>query len=464
MTPEIELLEKYGLIRLDDIFRLEKFSPKKLIRLYEELYSTIIEQQRKRHWEEQGTDFDPFTFMASASLRADSTCDHYPCRASKLDFLARYTALYANNVILPVPLASLEESDAQVRNIERDLSRTIQSLLHLRPLIAAHIITPVVRTSFHCPHTHEWAGRMIEAVRGITADLARDMMPDFQVVYQLPEKSPTGESTLYVEGPKDLLEHGEIVWTWDETENWRLKSWRFDREGKVEIRGKRKLSQIYQSVFMEIANDTSFYLAFARLHSARYLSDRAGETTLLDALADNNEAAVTENRRLHAMAHMVPLLGDLPMPTLMRIRREDREAFGRYQYAIRNLLNEMALRKRHISKREVVELFREKIAPELLRMKSELRQERKRQTRRIVGGVASLAASIGLGAFGFLPIAAKVAAAGASAMMGGRLLTKAAEGVCEHGANLAAKNDFYFCLKLGKRLELSSAAKPERKT
>jgi hypothetical protein len=447
MTPEIELLEKYGFMRADDSLRLEKLSPKKLFRLYEQLYSTIVEQQRKKHWQQQGTDLDPFTFMASSSLRADSTCDHYPCRAAKLDFLARYAALYATNVILPVPLASPEESGTKIRNIERDLSRTVQSLLQLSPLINAGIITPVVRRSFHCPHTYEWAGRMIEAVRGITADLARDMMPGFRAVYQLPEKSPSGESTLYIEGPKDLLEHGEVVWTWDETENWRLKSWRFDREGKVEIRGKRKLSRIYQSVFMEIANDTSFYLAFARLHSARYLSDRCGETMLLDALADDNQEAVTENRHLRAMAHMVPLLGDLPIPMLMRIRRQDRDAFARYQYALRSLLNEIVLRKRQISKREVVELFSEKIKPELVRMKSELRQERKRQSRRVIGGLASLAASIGLGAFGFLPIAAKLAAAGATAVVGGRLLTKAAESVCEHGASLTANHDFYFLLK-----------------
>ena len=448
MKPEIELLEKYGLIRDEESSRVEMFSPKRLLRLYEQLYCTILERQRKRHWEQQTTDIDPFTFMASASLRADSTCCHYPCRASKLDFLGRYAALYANNTILPVPLESLEESEPHVDDIERDLSRTVQSLLQLRPLIEAGIITPVVRKSFHCAHTREWAGKMIDTVRSVAEDLARDAMPHFKVVYQLPEKSPTGESTLYIEGPEGLLEHGNIVLTWEETKKWRLKSWRFDQGGKVEVKGNKKLSRICSSVFMEIANDTSFYLAYARLHRARYLSDRSGETILLDMLtADDDKETAIENRRLRVMAHMVPLLGDLPISALLRIRREERDAFARYQYALRNLLNDIALRKGQIKKIEVVELFREKVTPELLRMKSELRQERKRQTRRIVGGIAGLAASIGLGAFGLLPVAAKVAAAGASAMVGGRLLQKAAEKVCEHGADLVSKNDFYFLLK-----------------
>lgn len=423
-------------------------APKRLLRLNEQLYSTIYEHQVKRHWQQQGAEIDPFTFMASASLRADSTCHHYPCRTSKLDFLGRYAALYANNVIVPLPLSSPDNAAKRLVDATHDLSQSIQSLLQLRPLIDAGLITPVIMKSFHCVHTYEWAHKMIEAVHRAAMGLAKDSSRLFRVVYQLPEKSPTGESTVYVEGPEDLIEHGEMVGTWVEGNRWRLKSWRFDRDGKVEIRGQKKLSRIYELAFEKIANDTSFYLAFARLHSARYLSDRSGETVLLEALVDDEDIA-TNNRQLHAMGHLVPLLGDLPVSTLLRIRREDRNAFARYRSALRQLLNEMVLRKRRISKREVDELFRDKIVPELLRMKSELRQERKRQTRRIAGGIASLSAGVSLGAFGaFLPMLAKAAAVGASLMVGGRLLSKAAEDVCEHGSNLAAKNDFYFLLKV----------------
>jgi hypothetical protein len=114
------------------------------------------------------------------------------------------------------------------------------------------------------------------------------------------------------------------------------------------------------------------------------------------------------------------------------------------------------LKKKRTSKREIQELFREKIEPELHRMKSELKLERNRQAKRILGGAASLAASVGLGAFGgFLPLLAKGAAVAASAMVGGRLLSKAAEDVCEHGANLREKNDFYFLLRVAQESERS---------
>ena len=62
---EIELLEKYGLIRVEDTLKLEAFAPKRLLRLQGQLYSAIFDRQRNRHWEHQSTHIDPFTFMAT---------------------------------------------------------------------------------------------------------------------------------------------------------------------------------------------------------------------------------------------------------------------------------------------------------------------------------------------------------------------------------------------------------------
>lgn len=448
MKPEIELLEKYGLTRDEDSLAVEEFNAKRFSRLHEELYSGMYKRQLERRPEQDTSQIDPFSFMASASLRADSTCGHPPCRTAKLDFLGRYTALYANQVILPLWLSSPNEAAKAPATARYELARSVQSLLHLRPLIESDLIVPVVMRSYHCKHTTQWANRMMNAVRDAARAVARDSSSMFHAVYQLPEYSPTGKSTVYIEGPKDLIEHGEMVGTWNESDKWRRKSWRYDGDGTVEISGSRKLAHIYNLVFEKIASDTTFFLAFARFHSARYLSDLPGETFLLDALTKDDEVAAS-NRRMHeCLTHLVPLLGDLPVETLLRIRREERDCFIRYRLAIQQLLNQIVMTKKRINKRDVQDLYREKVEPELYRMKSELKQERRRQTRRILGGTAGLAASVAFGAFGgFLPLLAKGALVGASAMVGGRLFSRAAEATCEHGASLREKNDFYFLLR-----------------
>ncbi|MBZ5520924.1 MAG: hypothetical protein LAP21_01565 [Acidobacteriia bacterium] len=456
MGQEIELLEQYGLVTDEDSLRINDFTPKKLSKLYESLFSSVFEKQLETPAVRDSESIDPFTFTASASLRADSTCEEYSCRLKKLDFLGRYTALYANKVMLPLSLSNPDVALPIPWLAKRTLAKSALTLLRLRPLIDAGLVVPVVTRSAHCEHTFDWVNQMVAAVHNAAERAARHFQGAFRIDYQLPAQSPTGHSTLYIEGPDELIEHGYLAGLFDEPSGWRQKSWRFNRVGKVELRGQRKVGILYKYIFEKIADDTTFYLAFGRQHSARYLSDRPGETFLLDALTDDEEVAAN-NQSLHAsLTHLLPLLGDLPIATLLRIRREERDSFIRYRAAVQQLLENILRKKKRVAKREIQELYKENIEPELLHMRSELKQERRRQTRRIVGGVASLAASVAMGVFGGpIPVLANAAITGASAMVGGRLLAKAAEEVCEHGSNLSAKNDFYFLLRVAQEAEMA---------
>lgn len=109
MHAAVETLRKFGLTSEPDLLDIEKFDKKKVIKTYEELYSAVHEAQSALP-EPDESSIDPFTFTASASMRAESTCWEWPCRLQKLDFLARYSALYANKVIVPRLFAILIKS------------------------------------------------------------------------------------------------------------------------------------------------------------------------------------------------------------------------------------------------------------------------------------------------------------------------------------------------------------------
>jgi hypothetical protein len=137
-------------------------------------------------------------------------------------------------------------------------------------------------------------------------------------------------------------------------------------------------------------------------------------------------------------------------------------------------LTDISQRNKRISKKDVRQLFRERIEPELAKMKSELYQERRRQRRRIgagLSGLAAMAAGVAMGAFGgivpgvataataagvssgIVPAIARAAMAVAPGIAGTSLLGKAAQSYCEHGATLKEKNDFYFLLRLTQEVE-----------
>jgi hypothetical protein len=452
MDAALELLEEHGLVADEDSLRIGEFDKAKLFRLHERLYSQLFAQQNAVP--DRSAADDPFSFLASASLRAQTTCKNYPCRLAKFDFLGRYAALYANNVMFPLPLSPPSKLRS-VAKAKDELHYSALALLRLRPLVDAGVITPVVMTTRHCSHTMKWTRKMVEIVHEVSKAEAREWQKQFRVVYQAAEKSSHGRPTLFIEGPEDFLEHGSHVLLVSDANVWRPKNKKLDRAGKVELRGRPKVALV-EWIFNQIANDTTFYLSYGRSHDARYLTDRAGEKFLLDMLTADDELAATSLAMNEHLTHALPLLGDLPVATLLRIRSDERESFVRYRSALARLLGKVATTDKRVAPREVVAIFKDDIQPQLLQMKSELYQEQRRQRRRVLGGLGALAATVALGAFGgVVPLLVKGALVAAGSMVGGRLLSKAAEARCEHGADLQEKNDFYFLLRLTEEAESS---------
>jgi hypothetical protein len=450
MDAAIELLESYGLVRDKDSLRTMELSKTKIERLHRKLYATVESKQREdyqNHYKSgDGGQVDPFSFVASRSLSGRADCGAFNCRLEKLDLLGRYAALYATKVFLPLPLSNPEKLSSKFE-AAREVSEASLPLLRLRPLIDAGFVFPVVMRSFHrCEHEHAWAGERIEFMQELGDKATRIFQRDFRLRFQLPDKSPSGLPSVYIEGPKDFLEHGRLIMLFNEDEHWRAKSWRYDRNGMVEVRGLRKL-EVLHDIFVGIADDTSFYLEYGRKRNARYLASRTGETFLLDLVTRRDEDLSASSTALNTyMNQILPLMGDVPLARLLKIRREERDSFARYRLAVGRFLTEIAKKKKRVGKREIRDAFTEQIEPELVKMKQELNEERRRQVHRVLAGVGAMFASLKLGMFGAIP---PLAAAG----IGGTLLTKAGVSVCEHGSSVREKNDFYFLLRLTQEQE-----------
>jgi hypothetical protein len=92
-------LEKYGLVRILDLRKVEDIPAKQFEELYGKVYSILYEAQNSPKKESSSQSEDAFSFQASASIRGASGCGELMCQLRKIDFLARYSALYANELI-----------------------------------------------------------------------------------------------------------------------------------------------------------------------------------------------------------------------------------------------------------------------------------------------------------------------------------------------------------------------------
>lgn len=447
-----EVLERHKFTSEFDIPTLAELPARDVFKLYESLHEAIYVQQLKRLQSEPPE--SPFRFMASAALRGDTGCGNWPCRARALDFMGRYAALHSDTVLHVLPL----KKPLRVKRISEArllLGTTLFSLFQLRPVIDAGIIEPAVMLSAHCIHTIEWVNEMVEVVHKVANRASAAESNRFQLVYQSPEKAPTGRSTVYVTGPEEYLEHGEIVYTFDEPAGWKPRSWKLNGEGKIELRGRRKLYFV-DRIFNSIANDTTFYLDYGRMLHTRYLTSLPGEAFLLDFSTDDEKLAQSSAAVTAYLSHAVPLLTEVPLAVLVRLRRQQRDSFLRYRDAVERMINDVLRKRKKITRKEAVEIYSVYIEPELRRMRKDAAAFKRTQRNRILAGASTLAAVVAIGAFGgSIPagIAGVIASGGVAAA--GRVLGGAIDQACHHGA-ATTKNDFYFLLRLVEEVEDSN--------
>lgn len=157
---------------------------------------------------------------------------------------------------------------------------------------------------------------------------------------------------------------------------------------------------------------------------------------------------ISKSLALHELEHSVPVLADLQVATILRIRKEERDSFEAYRAAIAKISASIMSAKSRVTKQESREMFRTAIEPELRKMNREILAYRKTQSRRVLVGIASIVAGVAIGAYSGLPPLVSVPLVGAASVVGTRLLSKAAESACEHSPKTKQKNDLYFLLRL----------------
>jgi len=300
---------------------------------------------------------------------------------------------------------------------------------------------------------------MSSLVHDFSQAAAGTLRSKFRIMYQIPEKSPSGRPTLYFKGPDGYIEHGELVGLYDRKPKWLPKTTRFDKNGRVEVQGLHKRHML-SHIFEDFANNMTFYLAYGAQRNARFLSDMPGETEFLEWLTEDERMSAT-SVALRELHHCVPLLNDLPIATILRIRKEQRESFENYRDTVATISSEILAGNQPVTKRQVREMFRTAIEPELYKINKEMLAYRQSQRNRVMGGVTTLAASVVLGAYAGLPAMASVPLVAVTAGAAVRLLGKATEAACEHGPE-TKKNDLYFLLKLAREGEGLINCQPAR--
>lgn len=255
MDELFTLIEKYGIVTVGDVSKFLDLPNAKVEQFHQDLFKLIYDAQTERIWGATSAPAETFSFHASASLRGASGCTSFGCRLSKLDYLSRYAALYASELTFPLSMVRPKE-DQDISIVREWLFQDLLALLVLRPLVTENVVIPVVMRSEHCIHEAEFMKMSPRLVYEFSLEGAKALLPEFKLLHQVPEKSPSGLPTLYLSGPEDYIEHGGLAQPLPQPPDWLPRTGRYNRDGMMEVRGPHKKLMV-EDMFKTMASEVN---------------------------------------------------------------------------------------------------------------------------------------------------------------------------------------------------------------
>ncbi len=352
----IDTLEDHGLVSAEAVERLVYELPfKQISKIREDIEATLVSGTACVANPEET--FGPFSFLASSTLRGDSGCSSWGCHTRKAEALARYAAIFCDRLIVPLNVSAHAESMSQ--NDQRyALARGLLAVVEMRPVIDAGIVKPVRAAHYVCPSC--FRGRVPESDRIVEVknELYSKLFNDFSITYM-----PLGEGKgkLILHGPADYLEHGELRFDINHTTEYAPAGRKQNRQFELTKEQVQK-SGLVGAQFNRMAMDIAAQQVFGLHYNTAYLTDMGGEAEFLKRLHKDDQLAARTSNFCAQMCHSVPLFMNLPVETVMRIRREDYNAFASYRSTLRKILADHIATGGEMSVAQAKELFSDVLA------------------------------------------------------------------------------------------------------
>lgn len=396
---------------------------------------------------------DEATYIPSASLRGDAGCLHWNCRLPKIRALSRYVALYCDKAIVPITIRPFEEKPSHENELfaRFNLLSKILGIMELRPLLEAGLVQLVPGELQLCREHWDESVPERRRIMRVAQRLAASNLERFSVTYRPPTR-PFDSPYLDFRGPEEYLEHGQLGTVLDSVPRW-LK--------KVQSRGSMKLSteavrrhKLLLHIFGRMANDAFLQSYFGAPFDARFVTDSIGESEFFDALYRRDVLARRTAALCAQLSHDVPLMADTPIEVILKLRREEPEAFANYRAALTDIVKSYAGKAKAVSTAEAKEIYLDLLKPKLDALDVQAKNLRKTQTKKSLLKVGAASALVGLGIYtGVLPaeIAALVKTIGGFSVA--RDLADAL-GAIERNPTEVRNNNLYFLLRLKQKGEI----------
>jgi hypothetical protein len=317
--------------------------------------------------------------------------------------------------------------------------------MQLRPVIDADVLRVALPEFHFCPECGKKAKHILSNINSAADEFAERRIGDFQFIYRC------GEDIDYLEirGPATYVEHGTGVLlrkrpAWAPRRFYDLNG----RPGKMLSPSSVKRNKLLQKFLLRsFVGDLIFQQLYGYRYGTKYLTDLPGEAEFLGASSPNDELRRRTAALCAGLTHSVPLLGDISLATVLRIRRQDPGSFVLYRQALGKILQEYLGTHEEVSETDAGQIYRDVLQPELIKLKREAAAQTRSKRAKVIAKTLIPATVVSLGVIsGLLPsdIAQLAKIVGATT-----LLNQAVESLFDNAGSAQVRNhNLYFLLQL----------------
>lgn len=365
MQPILSLLAKKGLTNRERVERdlLHQWSIPKIEALADELYQTVSTEDEKRSMALTNADkdtFNAFTFVASLSLSGVVGCFALDCRINRPQKLARYAALYADNVIAPIELTNPHKHQRphgpkQEDDFRYHMTGTVLALLEMAPAIKASLISITTPELHFCAACAANASRRIQRINAAAQKLAEAKRRHFSVCCERLAPIPI----LHVHGPAEYCEHEDFFRVYRQTPKWLNTKLGKHMLGISLPPSVLKQSGIVDSLFRDVAWQVTLQEYLGLQYKAKTVTSNPGELALLSRLNPAHGVHSRATAALSQITHALPLMEEISLTKAIQLRNAENDAFVVYRKALSDVVGELLRETEPFSEKRAFEIVSE---------------------------------------------------------------------------------------------------------
>ena len=389
LSQPIEFLEGMGLVGDDQINRrLAEMSQSELNRCRSGLQGGLSLN------EAPSAVSSPFSFLASSSFRGDRCCVLPTCRMKKSDIVAAFSALYAERLYLPIMLGHWEDADPII------LEGSIKLLSKYRPLIDAGIIVPINDEVTLCAECRAKLSLDVGHLHDSSVQLEAKHVDEFRVMASIEKHGRAKLLTLAYEGPREYLEAGSVLVTFEKFPDWARKLF-----GSEPAKVPRSLILEKHLLCPVIEPSNKDFVVQARLGAPlnlSYLTDLECEAEFYQTVR-GEDAELHRSKVIAELSHTIPLFDGLSLASLVSLRNDEFLAFRNYRNAISEAVrsSETALdgRPEIVARR----IYDEQIRPEVEALEAKAARLRSHNRKSLAAATVGVGGLLSMGFLGHIP-------------------------------------------------------------